>query len=292
MKEVFQDYEITLDFIPGDNKPEKLFIAFANAIKYFKKVDNMLAKTIAYDYDISSSLIEVRSGSLRGFFRTKVEVKRTELHAQDTSDDLETRIKNYLHNGRKTITQGLFDFEKANDEHINLIIEKVKKVAVDTGISEEPFFAPPSKKAMTPIIAAAQDTGETLDDKTSLFYSVENETLTELPKKIKMDKTLFGEEEQKTVLNTQQLILKIKKPDYLGDSKWEMKHGNNKLICKIEDNVWIEKFKSKKVFAFPGDSLFCNVRILNEYDSKLNLIKSEYFIVEVLDVIQGNFDAI
>jgi hypothetical protein len=126
-----------------------------------------------------------------------------------------------------------------------------------------------------------------LDDKTSLSYSAENEASIELPHKIKMDNTLFIEEERKTVPNTQQLILKIKKPDYLGDSKWEMKHGNNKLICKIEDNAWIDKFKSKRVFVFPGDSLFCNVRIVNEYDSKLNLIKSEYFIVEVLDVIQG-----
>jgi hypothetical protein len=103
-----------------------------------------------------------------------------------------------------------------------------------------------------------------------------------------MNETLFiDEESRKIVPSTQRLILKIKKPDYLGDSKWEMKHGNNKLICKIEDAVWIEKFKTKRVFAFPGDSLDCNVRIIHEYDSKLNLIRSDYFIVEVHDVIQG-----
>jgi hypothetical protein len=288
MKELFQDYEIKLDFIPGNNNPENLFIAFVNAIKYFKKIDKMLARTIANDYDISSSLIEVKSGSLRGFFRAKVEIKETDLHVQDQDDDLENKIKKYLHNGRKTITQGLFDFED-NDKSINQIIEEVKKVADDTGISKEPFFAPPSKNGIIPIINAAQDTGETLDDKTSLFYSAENESAIELPRKIKMDETLLGES-RKTLPNIQRLILKIKKPDYLGDSKWEMKHGNNKLICKIEDDIWVEKFKSKKVFAFPGDSLDCNVRILNEYDSKLNLIKSEYFILEVLDVIQGNID--
>jgi hypothetical protein len=286
MKELFQDYEIKLDFIPGDNNPENLFIAFVNAIKYFKKIDKMLARTIANDYDISSSLIEVKSGSLRGFFRAKVEIKETDLHVQDQDDDLENRIKNYLHNSRKKITQGLFDFEKDNDKSINQIIEEVKKVAGDTCISKEPFFAPPSKNEIIPIINAAQDTGESLDDKTSLFYSAENEAAIELPRKIKMDETLLGES-RKTLPNMQRLILKIKKPDYLGDSKWEMKHGNNKLICKIEDDIWIEKFKSKKVFAFPGDSLDCNVRILNEYDSKSNLIKSEYFIVEVSNVIQG-----
>ena len=288
MKNLFQDYEIKLDFVPGDNNPENLFTAFANAIKYFKKVDKMLARTIAHDYDISSSLMEVKSGSLRASFRTNVELKETELHAPNTPDELETRIKSYLHNGRKTITQGLFDFEKGNDEHINQIIEEVKKVAADTGISEEPFFAPPSKDEMKTIIDAAQDTGKILDDKASLFYSADNEAAIELPRKIKMDETLFVDEENRKILpSIQELILKIKKPDYLGDSKWEMKHGNNNLHCKIEDAVWIEKFKSKSVFAFPGDSLRCNIRIVHEYDSKLNLIKSEYFIVEVLDVIQG-----
>ena len=288
MKELYQEYEIKLDFVPGDNIPENLFIAFANAIRYFKRVDKMLAKSIAQDCDVSSSLMEVKSGSLRGFFRTHVEIQETELRAQDTTGDLEDRIKEYLHNGRKSITQGLFDFEKNNDEHINRIIDGVKKVAADTGISEEPFFAPPSKNEMLPIIDAAQDTGKILDNKTSLFYkSTENEIAIELPRKIKMDETLFIEDKGKTVPNTQELILKIKKPDYLGDSKWEMKHGNNKLLCKIEDAVWLEKFKSKRVFAFPGDSLYCNIQIINEYDSKLNLKKSEYTIVEVIDVIQG-----
>lgn len=287
MKELFQDYEIKLNFIPGDNNPENLFIAFANAIKYFKKVDKMLAKTIANDYDISSSLVEVKSGSLRGFFRARVEVKETELQPKELTDDLEDRVKKYLHNSRKAITQGLFEFGEENDENIHEIIEEVKKVAIDTKISGEPFFKPPSKKEMKPIIDAARDTGEILDDNTSIFYSIEDEAAIELPKKIKMDETLFIEENRKTIPNIQELILKIKKPDYLGDSKWEMKHGNNKLICKIEDTAWIEKFKTKKVFAFPGDSLRCNVNIVHEYDSKLNLIKSEYFIVEVLDVIQG-----
>jgi hypothetical protein len=140
---------------------------------------------------------------------------------------------------------------------------------------------------MLPIIDAAQDTGKILENKATLFYSVENEQAIELPRKIKMDETLFIGEERKALPNTQQLILKIKKPDYLGDSKWEMKHGNNKLLCKIDDATWLEKFKSKKVFAFPGDSLHCIIQVLNEYDSKLNLKKSEYTIVEVLNVIQG-----
>jgi hypothetical protein len=287
MKELFQEYEIKLDFVSGDNNPENLFIAFANAIKYFEQVDKMLTRTIAHDYNISSSLIEVQSGSLRAFFRARVEIKETELQPKEATEDLEDRVKKYLHNGRKAVTQGLLEFDKENDENIHGIIEKVKKVATDTGVSEEPFFSPPSKNDMMPIVIAAQDTGEMLDDKTRLSYSADNEEPIELPRKLKMDNTLFVEEERKTVPNTQLLILKIKKPDYLGDSKWEMKHGNNKLICKIEDNAWIEKFKTKKVFAFPGDSLRCNVNIIHEYDSKLNLIKSEYFIMEVLDVIQG-----
>jgi hypothetical protein len=288
MKELFQDYEIQLDFIPGDNDPENLFIAFVNAIKYFKKVDKMLARTIAHDYDISSSLIEVKSGSLRAGFRSKVENKETELHAENTNNDLESRIKDYLHKGRKTITQGLFDFEQDFDEYINQTIEKIKMVATDTGISKEPFFAPPLKNEVMSIIDAARDTGEILDDKTSIFYSVKNEAPIELPRKIKMDKPLLKEVNRKTIPNTQRLLLKIKKPDYLGDSKWEMKHGNNKLLCKIEDIDWIERFKSKEVFAFPGDSLDCNVRIVDEYDLNLNLIRSEYFIVKVQDVIQGS----
>ncbi|MDR1748350.1 MAG: hypothetical protein LBR47_04755 [Spirochaetaceae bacterium] len=97
MKEIMQEYEIKLDFISGNNDPEKLFIAVANAIKYFKTIDNMLAKTLSKDNTISTTLIEVQSGSLRSYIRTKIESNDAELQPVIEKQDIEERVQNYMH---------------------------------------------------------------------------------------------------------------------------------------------------------------------------------------------------
>jgi hypothetical protein len=34
-----------------------------------------------------------------------------------------------------------------------------------------------------------------------------------------------------------QMILAVKKPDYLGDSKWDLRHGRRSIAAKIEDSA-------------------------------------------------------
>jgi hypothetical protein len=281
-----QEYEIKLDFISGDNDPEKLFIATANAIKYFKTIDNMLAKTLSKNNTISTSLISVEHGSLRSYIRTKIEGNDDELQPVVEIQDIEERIQNYLHQGRKKITQGLLEFKESED--IKELVTAIETVAKSTGVNEEPFYALPSEHEIMEVLDSAEQATETLDENTRIYYRFQDDLPVELPKRLQIEKTLFQEEEgRKTVDSERLLILKVKKPDFLGDSRWEMKHGRNTIICKIEDKEWITKFKNKKILVFPGDSLECNVKIIEEYDPKGNLIKSDYQITEVLNVIQG-----
>lgn len=103
-----------------------------------------------------------------------------------------------------------------------------------------------------------------------------------------VDKGLFEEiDKRKTVKSERVIVLKVKKPDFLGDSKWEMKHGSQRIVCKIIDENWIERFKNKEVLVFPGDSLEAKVLLVEEYNIKGDLVKTEYTILEILDVIQG-----
>jgi len=47
------------------------------------------------------------------------------------------------------------------------------------------------------------------------------------------------------------MILAIKKPDYLGLSTWELRHGKKKILAKIEDEQWLKDFQDRKKDVIP-----------------------------------------
>ncbi len=58
-----------------------------------------------------------------------------------------------------------------------------------------------------------------------------------------------------------EMILAVKKPDYLGTSKWDLRHGKRTIQAKIEDEDWLRRFQNRQEDVRPGDALRCNVSI-------------------------------
>jgi len=65
----------------------------------------------------------------------------------------------------------------------------------------------------------------------------------------------------RTIENHAELLLKIKKPDYLGDSQWELRHGSRNVPAQIEDAAWLHRFQTRQVNVRPGDAIRGRVRI-------------------------------
>lgn len=47
----------------------------------------------------------------------------------------------------------------------------------------------------------------------------------------------------------------IKKPDYLGRSKWVFKYNGHSIEAKFEGEKWLQKFQNNEETLNPGDSL-------------------------------------
>lgn len=288
MRIIEQEYEIKVDFNPENNDPVLIYKAMAASIEYLQKSDDILAKSISKDNKVKISLHRIKEGSLRSFIRSRTECPENELQSQNDEDDLEIKVKEYFARGKRVITQGLLDLgSELNEEQLEEIASKVDTIAKETRIAEQPFYILPSAGDIKDIAVAAEKTASLMDDNSRILYIGKDEQAVELPKKINLEKNLFNDEMRKILKSERNLILKVKKPDFLGDSRWEMKHGKNRIVCKIVDEGWINRFKNKEVLVFPGDSLECVVEITEEYDELGNLIKSEYQIKEVENVIEG-----
>lgn len=287
MQIIEHEYEIKLDFEPGNNNPENLYKAMISAFKYLQESDDILSRTLSKENKVTMSLMSIKEGSLRNFIRTRTECPEQELQTND--QDLEQRVKKYFMEGKKAITQGLLAMDQITDEkQLQNIITSIKQAAIDANVISEPFYTLPSVEEIKDLAIVAEESANSLDSNSKITYIEEGQKPIELPKKLSVSKELLSDvDERKTVNSERMIVLKVKKPDFLGDSRWEMKHGSHRIVCKITDDKWIDKFKNKEVLVFPGDSLECRVILIEEYNVKGDLIKTEYIIMEVINVIQG-----
>lgn len=82
------------------------------------------------------------------------------------------------------------------------------------------------------------------------------------------------------------MILMIKRPDFLGDSRWEFRHDNRIFEARIEDQGWMTGFRGGSVSLQPGDALRSIVRSTLRYGYDGEVVDSKHEIMRVLEVIR------
>ena len=88
-----------------------------------------------------------------------------------------------------------------------------------------------------------------------------------------------------TIFSTSEMILKIKKPDYLGDSKWEFRHRKEAINARIEDAEWMNRFRNREIALKPGDSIKATVNIEVKYDFDREVTAVNHTITKIIEVI-------
>jgi hypothetical protein len=79
----------------------------------------------------------------------------------------------------------------------------------------------------------------------------------------------------------------VKRPDYLGTSKWDFRHGKVPISASIADSEWLHQFQSRAVDVRPGDALRCLVSIERSYGFDNELIAETHTITKVNGVLQN-----
>lgn len=80
--------------------------------------------------------------------------------------------------------------------------------------------------------------------------------------------------------------MKVKKPDYLGESRWEFHFENRTIEAKIRDMEWLDKFQSRLVDVRPGDALKAKVVTEIRYSYEGDVLSTKYTLERVVDVIR------
>jgi hypothetical protein len=86
-----------------------------------------------------------------------------------------------------------------------------------------------------------------------------------------------------------EIILTIRKPDMVGQSKWQFTRGKFPIFAKISDEDWLARFHGRKVAGLhSGDAMRCKVRFTYIFDDKGTMIEEQIEITKVIEIIEGS----
>jgi len=284
-------YNIKLKYTAGVSDPSKIFISYSNMINSFRKMNTVLSKSIYYTTNCKQILEDIQLGSISSKIKELFDCPDDNL-TTTTEEITSNDIDEYFSYGTSVILETLSSGEKIDTlEKIEKIKEKINEKAKSSSIGQIISYTPPATNDIIDVIKNISEGVQSLTENEILEYQKDNVVI-EIPKKIDLDVQKIEAEMSKKFITTQrELILKIKTLNFIGTAKWGFKHGTKNIDAKIEDNDWNDEFYIKKnITLYPGYSLQVLVEILEEYDKTGKLIKEEFTITKVIQVIPGSVD--
>lgn len=91
---------------------------------------------------------------------------------------------------------------------------------------------------------------------------------------------------QHVLENESERILMIRKPDFLGESKWIFSFAGRHVPIAIDDRNWLAKFQAGQIDIRPGDALKVKMSEKDYYNQSGEVTKVERSIQEVLALIR------
>ncbi|MGC1360889.1 MAG: hypothetical protein WA826_06925 [Silvibacterium sp.] len=90
----------------------------------------------------------------------------------------------------------------------------------------------------------------------------------------------------RTLSNDNELIFKVKKPDFLGSSMWEFQYNGHAVQASILDLEWLESFRRDGLGVRPGVALRVMARVQVAYDDDSEALPAKFTVLKVYEVIQ------
>lgn len=278
------DFCIVIDYKKDSENPSRVFEAMASLIKAFQDFDNDLIQTFDNQIETVLLLEDIEISSLKTWLANVLRGVPDE-----AVKDLNWKkaVGHYLVKAKHIVVKKLEGKTIITDakviEDIQFeIVEEAKK----TDIKLLPNYTPLALPKLLENIDKINKSLEYLssDDKAMMKSEFGNATFN-LELSITPDE-LEDLVTREKVSNVSVMILKVKKPDYLGNTMWDFKHGSRSVPAKILHEDWLKDFQQRKIDIRPGDSIRAKVRTEVKYGYDFEVIGYTYEVLEVQEVLQ------
>ena len=270
-----------LEFVRDSENPSRVFSTFLKLIEFCQTTDKYLLDALDADIEPAFVLSDIEEGSISVWFKNVFKLQ------EDKRLDLKLdSVSGFLIHAKRVIVA--FLRERNTISKTSEISElQAELLQLSNGVKSTRLLvhAPLSKKNLLSSIDKYQSAINELQPGDKLSYLYEN---SQLPLNTNFNIVADVRDElltKETKVSQSEMILKIKKPDYLGKSKWEFKYDKKIIEAKVEDLEWIKKFRNREIVFYSGDAIRAIVEITTKYDADYEVLSIKYSILRVTEII-------
>ena len=278
------DFCIEIDYKKESENPSRVFRSMFELLDSFQEIDKNLVTSIDINIEPILLLEDIETGSIKVWLRHLLK-----LIPDDAAYNLDWKpiVGQYLVKAKKAMVNFL---EKkttiSNVTEIQPLETEIHELAEKTEVRWLPAYTPIPPRQLLEGMQKISQSLSYLSEGDKVKYITPDEPEVEFnltfniaPESIE---DLLAKE---TLTSESEMILKVKKPDYLGDSLWDMRHGKSIIQVRILDKDWLDKFQDRQIDIRPGDSVRAKVQIDNKYDFNGELISTHYNVSKILEVM-------
>ncbi|WP_417327659.1 hypothetical protein [Halarcobacter sp.] len=274
-------YEIKLDF-EKDSNAVNVFATLMELQHGLDQYNKTLIGAISSDIKISSVLLDVESGSiktsLQDFIKKLPDDEMIERFIDKPKDVVKEGIKEILKKGRAKLFKIAEIPDLSQKEKENLLVDETKEI-----IEKSDLSAYGMKVSKEKIVKAAEEVYKPIrESKNDIYIDQDGNGFKKLNKSFKVD--IEETFKDRTVENIFRAKVIIKKPVFVGTSKWEVIYDKS-MEVEMKDSIFINRIKNREIAIRAGDRLDCQFKSVIVYNDDYEVIESRYYILEVYGVI-------
>ena len=245
-------FEIVIDFEAGGS-PNRVFRSMADLLESFQELDSTLSEIVGLSVTNTLVLEDIEKGSLKTVIRNIIQ----ELPDEDLRDANFKRILGfYLVKAKYAVLKWCQDVPKlTSPDQVTVLEGELIRIAEESNINQIPAYTLPNRVKLLTNISSVQKSTRYLCENDNVFFNC-SEGTSKVNDAIEISDVLVEEVLTREVLVDRSVaILKVKKPDYLGTSKWIFKFQGHAIDVSITHQEWLDEFQHKQVSVQPGDSI-------------------------------------
>lgn len=175
------------------------------------------------------------------------------------------------------------------DGSLLALAREIRLIAQETDIRHVPDYAPPSIQELSVATQRIDDAKSLLLPSDHMYFMGPDEPPVEFNLAVRWTPEELSSlaVRETTKFEKMPMTLIVKRPDYLGASKWDLRHGRKPISAKMADTNWLTDFQARKVDVRPGDALKCLVTIEHKYGFDNELLSEDYTVTKVDEVLEN-----
>ena len=279
------DFGVYFSFPKNTRNPQRLFTTAGAYINALQSLDSLLISSIDAKIQPVFVLEEIEIGSLRIWFKLLLEAIDDDALK---NIDWKPAVGKYLVKGKYLLLKALEGRKGLPEREIlESVAHDIHKLAQETDVRRLPAYRPVSPLELANEARKIGDSLRTLDAEDAVSFCCDDGELGILADMVITQDDITNLFSETRIVNTVEKILMVRRPDFLGEAKWDFRHDKRTMSARIADMEWLEAYHAAKVDVRPGDALRVEIQETFIYDKVGELVKEESSIIKIFGVIRS-----